>query len=132
MEQKTWEQPEQEYHLHQGEPYRHEDGLYTRPRPFEDDNHMAKHYDKERWWTVEAYDRSVIRRMREIGAMERESRLDGVLFQVDAKQLIEFIAAAEGLIVEFRTRRKRRISEKEKRRLAEMGRRNFEQKNGQI
>ncbi len=36
--------------------------------------------------------------------------IDGKLFEVDAKQLIQFIAESSGLVVEFRQRKRRQDS----------------------
>ena len=85
----------------------------------DDESAKARHHDNERTWTVESYDARLTRRMIELGAIEKPSNCDGAIFQVDARQLIEFIAASSGLVVEFRKHRKRQLSEATKAKLAE-------------
>jgi len=85
----------------------------------DDESAKVRHHDDERTWTVESYDPKVTRRMIELGAPALPSRLDGHLFAVDAKMLIEFIAASAGLNVEFRRHKKRQLTEETKAKLAE-------------
>jgi hypothetical protein len=97
-----------EYLLHQGEAVHRGNGVYSSPD--EDERAMARHHDHEKVWTVESYDPKLTRRMLELGATVRPSKFDGHLFTVDARQLIEFIAAASGLNVEFRARKRQQLS----------------------
>lgn len=106
-----WTQQEQEWHAHQA-PAELVDGQYTTPA--NDIAHRIHHYDNEQVWTVDAYDRRMIAAMREAGAVEMPSQIDGVLFRVDAKQLIQYIADTSGLIVEFRTRRRQQLSDEQR------------------
>lgn len=76
----------------------------------DDTSNKARHHDDEQTWTVESYDPKVTRRMIELGAPVLPSQLDGHLFAVDAKMLIEFIAASAGLNVEFRNRKRQQLS----------------------
>mgnify|MGYP001256910474 CR=1 FL=1 len=76
----------------------------------DDESAKVRHHDDERTWTVESYDPKVTRRMIELGAPALPSRIDGHLFAVDAKQLIEFIAESSGLNVEFRNRKRQQLS----------------------
>ena len=76
----------------------------------DDESAKVRHHDDERTWTVESYDPKVTRRMIELGAPALPSRLDGHLFAVDAKMLIEFIAESSGLNVEFRNRNRQQLS----------------------
>lgn len=75
-----------------------------------DESAKARHCDDDQTWTIESYDPKVTRRMIEMGATAKPSRIDGHLFTVDAKQLIEFIAASSGLNVEFRSRKRQQLS----------------------
>lgn len=85
----------------------------------DDESAKVRHHDDERTWTVESYNPKTTRRMIELGAIEKPSNCDGAIFQVDARQLIEFIAASSGLVVEFRRFKKRQLSEATKAKLAE-------------
>ena len=84
-----------------------------------DDANKARHYGNDQVWTVESYSPALSRRMRDIGAIERKGLIDGGLFTVDARQLIEFIATASGLHVEFRRHKKRQLSDETKAKLVE-------------
>ena len=85
----------------------------------DDSSAKVRRHDDENFWVVESYDTRTTRRMKELGAIEKPSSCDGAIFQVDAKMLIEFIAASSGLVVEFRKHRKRQLSEETKAKLAE-------------
>ncbi len=84
-----------------------------------DESPKARQYDDTQQWTIESYNPRVTRRMIEMGAPVVASAIDGRIFTVDAQQLIEFIAAEAGLIVEFRKHKKRQYSEETKAKLAE-------------
>ncbi len=70
----------------------------------------ARNYDDAGAWTVESYSPKTTRRMIELGAPVTASLIDGHLFELDAKLLIEFVAESAGLIVEFRNRRRAQLS----------------------
>ncbi len=70
-------------------------------------------------WTVESYEARTTKAMIAAGAESIPTRVDGHLFRVDARQLIEFIAASSGLVVEFRKHKKRQLSEEAKAKLSE-------------
>lgn len=108
---------ESEIIFHQGEPTEHSDGFFSAGDP--DYPNKARHHDNEKTWVVEAYDTGTIRRMTELGATKKDSRIDGGLFVVDAKMLIEFIASSSDLNVEFRNRKRPQLTPEnvEKRRL---------------
>ena len=78
-------------------------------------------------WTVESYESRTTKAMIDAGARQLPSRLGGRLFEVDARQLIEFIAASSGLNVEFRARKRPALSpeaaEARRIRMAEMNQR---------
>ena len=78
--------------------------------PTDDASAKARHHDNERTWLIESYDPKVTRRMIELGAPALPSRIDGHLFAVDAKMLIELIAESSGLNVEFRNRKRQQLS----------------------
>ena len=89
----------------------------------------ARHHDNERVWTVESYDAKLTRRMLELGAQRLPSRIDGALFCVDAQQLILFIAASSGLVLEFRSRKRQQLSpEKQEARRQRMAAMNAKQR----
>jgi len=91
-----------------------------------DDDAGAKvrRHDDDQTWIVESYDNKTTRAMQDAGAESIPTRIDGHLFRVDARQLIIFIAASSGLVVEFRTRKRQTLSpenaEAKRRRMAEM------------
>lgn len=89
-----------------------------------DDTAKVRHHSDDALWVVESYDPKVTRRMIEMGARVKPSKFDGHLFEVDAKQLIEFIAACVGLNVEFRKRKRPQLTpenaEKRRLRMAEL------------
>ena len=87
--------------------------------PYDDESNQARNHDGESTWTIEAHDAKTIHTLIESGATQIPSRIDGALFKADAKQLIEMIAAASGLVVEFRKHKKRQYSEETKAKLAE-------------
>jgi len=76
----------------------------------DDAGNKARHHDDDPFWVVESYDNKTTRSMVEADAEQIHGRIDGALFRVDAKQLIEFIAASSGLVVEFRTRKRQTLS----------------------
>jgi hypothetical protein len=76
----------------------------------DDASNKARHHDDDKFWTVESYEAKTTKAMLECGAKQLPSRIDGKLFEVDAKQLIEFIAASSGLNVEFRARKRQTLS----------------------
>lgn len=79
-------------------------------RNHEDDNsNKARQIDGQRW-IVEAYDARTIKALHEAQAQPLPTAIDGALFQVDAKQLILFLAESSGLVVEFRQRKRRQDS----------------------
>jgi len=82
----------------------------------DDDTNKARQIDGQRW-TVECYDAKTIKAMIEAQAQPLPTVIDGKLFEVDARQLIEFIAASSGLVVEFRKRKRRQDSEETKAKL---------------
>jgi len=90
----------------------------------DDSSAKVRHHDDEQTWTIESYDLRVTQRMIELGATAKPSRIDGHLFAVDAKLLIEFIAASAGLNVEFRNRKRQQLSpekiEARRQRMAEL------------
>jgi len=92
-----------------------------------DNSNKVRQYDDSGKWTVESYEAKTTKAMLECGAKQLPSRLGGRLFEVDAKQLIEFIAAASGLNVEFRARKRQTLSpekaEAKRQRMAELNRR---------
>jgi len=79
----------------------------------------VRRHDDDQTWVVESYEARTTRAMQDAGAKQLPSRIDGALFRVDARQLIEFIAASSGLNVEFRKHKKRQLSEATKARLGE-------------
>lgn len=85
----------------------------------DDYSNKARRHDDGQSWTVESYDNKTTRAMIEAGAKELPSKIDGKLFQADARQVIQFIAVSSGLNVEFRSRKRRQDSEATKARLAE-------------
>ena len=92
----------------------------------DDTGNKARHHDDDKFWVVESYEAKTTRAMIDAGAMAIPSRIDGHLFRVNAKQLIEFIAAASGLNVEFRARKRQELSPEKlaakRARMAEMNR----------
>jgi hypothetical protein len=124
---------EHEYHIHHGAPVVLEGGAHAIPQVDYDRNERVHNYDNENAWTVEVYGNGrITRSLEQAGATEKQCLHDGRLFVVDAKQLIAALAAMNNLIVEFRTRRKRQVSEDEKERLRQMGRRNSFIKKGAL
>lgn len=103
--------------FHQGEPAERDNGYFVASDS--DDTNKVRHHDDDKFWVVESYEAKTTRRMIELGAPELKSRVDGHIFQVDAKMLIEFIAISSGLIVEFKNRKRQELSPEnaEKRRL---------------
>lgn len=89
-----------------------------------DDGNKVRHHDNDNFWIVESYEAKTTRAMIEADAVRIPSRIDGHLFKVNAKQLIAFIAAASGLNVEFRNRKRAQLTpenaEKRRLRMAEM------------
>jgi len=91
-----------------------------------DDDACAKvrRHDDDQTWVVESYETRTTRAMQDAGAESIPTRIDGALFRVDARQLIIFIAASSGLVVEFRTRKRQTLSpekvEARRLRMAEM------------
>jgi len=100
--------------------------FHHRDRDRDDDN-KVRHHDDDKTWVVESYEAKTTRAMIDAGAMAIPSRVDGHLFRVNAKQLIEFIAAASGLNVEFRARKRQELSPEKmaakRARMAEMNQR---------
>jgi len=86
-----------------------------------DDDAGAKvrRHDDDQTWIVESYEARTTKAMQDAGAESIPTRIDGALFRVDARQLIEFIAAGSGLNVEFRKHKKRQLSEATKAKLGE-------------
>ena len=78
--------------------------------PDEDRSAKARHCDTDKHWTVESYDAVTTKAMRAAGAAEQPSAHSGRLFTVDARQLIQFIAAENGLTVEFRQRKRQTLT----------------------
>ena len=76
----------------------------------DDEENKVRHHDDDTFWVVESYEAKTTRAMIAAGAEQIPSRIDGALFRVDAKQLIEFIAVSSGLNVEFRTRKRQTLS----------------------
>lgn len=70
----------------------------------------ARRHDDDKTWVVESYEAKTTRAMVDAGAEQIPSRIEGTLFRVDAKALIEFIAASSGLIVEFRNRKRQTLT----------------------
>ena len=93
----------------------------------DDAGSKARRLDDGQSWTVESYDARTTRAMVDAGATQLPSRIDGALFRVDARQLIEFIAASSGLNVEFRARKRQTLSpekaEARRQRMAELNQR---------
>lgn len=85
----------------------------------DDYSNKARRHDNDPFWVVESYDNKTTRAMIDAGAIPLPSKIDGKLFQADARQVIQFIAASSGLVVEFRTRKRRQDSPATKARLAE-------------
>ena len=76
----------------------------------DDESAKARHHDNDDFWVVESYEARTTKAMLDAGATQLPSRVAGKLFSVDARQLIEFIAAASGLNVEFRNRKRQQLS----------------------
>jgi hypothetical protein len=76
----------------------------------DDASNKVRQCDDSGKWTVESYESRTTKVMIDAGARQLPSRLGGRLFEVDARQLIEFIAAASGLVVEFRARKRQTLS----------------------
>jgi hypothetical protein len=95
-----------------------------------DNSNKVRQCDDSGKWTVESYEAKTTKAMLECGAKQLPNRIDGRLFEVDAKQLIEFIAASSGLNVEFRARKRQTLSpekaEAKRQRMAELNRRQRE------
>ena len=93
----------------------------------DDASNKARRLDDGQSWTVESYEARVTKAMIAAGAEQIPSRIDGALFRVDARQLIEFIAASSGLNVEFRARKRQTLSpekaEARRQRMAELNQR---------
>lgn len=93
----------------------------------DDTENKCRHHDDDTFWVVESYEAKTTKAMIAAGAEQIPSRIEGHLFRVDAKQLIEFIAASSGLNVEFRARKRQTLSpeklEAKRRRMAEMNQR---------
>lgn len=103
-----WTDRQTELHIHQGAPEA-TDGGHCAPRL--EENTVAHNYDNEQHWTIETYDRKSANTLTRIGATEVKSAHDGRIFDLDAHQLIEFLAEVNGLIIEFRKHKKRQYSE---------------------
>ncbi len=90
----------------------------------DDESNKARQYSDAKTWIVESYSPKTTRRMIELGAPVTASLIDGHLFELDARQLIEFVAASSGLIVEFRNRRRAQLTpeqtEAKRQRMAEL------------
>ena len=76
----------------------------------DDESAKARHHDNDDCWVVESYDARTTRAMVDAGAPERASAHSGRVFVVEARQLIEFIAATNGLVVEFRSRKRQTLT----------------------
>ena len=85
----------------------------------DDTENKVRHHDDDVFWVVESYEARTTKAMIALDAEQIPSRVDGHLFRVDAKQLIEFIAASSGLVVEFRKHKKRQLSDEAKAKLSE-------------
>lgn len=79
-------------------------------RDIDDETAKVRHHDNDDFWVVESYEARTTKAMLDAGATKLPSRIDGKVFKVDARQLIEFIAESSGLIVEFRTRRRQQLT----------------------
>ena len=76
----------------------------------DDRSAKARHLDASKQWTVESYDAATTKALRAAGAAEKPSAHSGRVFSVDARQLIQFIAAENDLIVEFRHRKRQQLT----------------------
>ena len=85
----------------------------------DDASNKVRQCDDSGRWTVESYEARTTKAMIDAGARQLPNRIQGRLFEVDAKQLIEFIAASSGLVVEFRKHKKRQLSEETKAKLTD-------------
>lgn len=92
-----------ELHVFRGQPGITPSGLVHTPT---EDNDWARTYVGQDVWTLDAYDAKAIKALTELGAKRLPSAHDGALFVVNAKQLIQYIAATAGLNVEFPKRKK--------------------------
>lgn len=77
---------------------------------------IARHHDDDHTWTVESHDPKITRALVAMGCQEKTHSHDGRVFIVDARALIEFIAMASGLNVEFRNRKRQTLSPEAKER----------------
>jgi hypothetical protein len=91
---------EQEYHLYQTE--------------IADTTDQAHHYDQDSTWAVETHDARLTAFLRSTGATEQPCLHDGRIFVVDAKQLIQFVAESSGLAVEFRSQKRRQLTDQQR------------------
>ena len=93
--------------------------IFHRGERNDDAGAKVRRHDDDPFWIVESYEARTTKAMQDAGAEQIHGRIDGHLFKVDARQLIIFIAASSGLVVEFRTRKRRQDSEATKARLSE-------------
>lgn len=97
---------ETERHLHLGQPEATMNG-YCAPRI---DNNKIHNYDDEDRWTIETYDRRSETLLEALGAQRVKSHHDGLIYDVDARQLIEYVAAYHHIVVDFPKRRRMKLS----------------------
>ena len=115
------------HHAQRGDASNESEVILHRGDRDDDAGARARRLETDKTWVVESYEAKTTRAMMEAGAKQLPSQIDGQLFRVDAKQLIEFIAAASGLNVEFRSRKRQALSpekvEARRRRMAELNQR---------
>lgn len=101
-------QAEKEYMFIQGAPVQTESGRFMSPD--NDEAARVRHHDDETTWTCESYDNKLSTGLVMAGATEKPSLCDGRIFECDARQLIQFIAASSSLVIEFRQRKRQQLS----------------------
>jgi hypothetical protein len=84
--------------------------IYHHRNRDDDASNKVRQCDDSGKWTVESYESRTTKAMIDAGAKQLPNRIQGRLFEVDARQLIEFIAASSGLVVEFRARKRQTLS----------------------
>ena len=99
-----------ERHLHLGAPEATTNG-HCAPRI---DNNKAHNYAEEDRWTIETYDRRSETILDGLGATRVKSHHDGLIYDMDARQLIEYVAAYHHIVVDFPKRRRKNLSDEQR------------------
>lgn len=86
--------------------------LYLTQNSHDDGNALARMVGNS-WnhWLVDCYDDNIAQVMLNAGCEEVPSHIEGTVFRMTAQQLILFIAEQSGVIVQFRQRKPKIVTE---------------------